>query len=361
MKTYGLGVGAVVLTALVLGIVCPNLVSAKNDELVAVGLALLVVYFPAMYYLGRGIYRSATATKTTKKRKETNMKKLIGVLLVVVVFAAMSSIGCSKVPAGNVGVKVYLLGQNKGVDSEELNPGRYWIGINEELYLFPTFTQNYVWTQSATEGSPNDESISFQTREGLSVNADVGISYHINPEKVSTVFQKYRKGVAEITDVYLRNMVRDALVQAGSTRAIESVYGEGKAELLGTVEQAVQAQCSPIGIEVEKISFIGDFRLPESVTRAINAKIEATQKAQQRENEVAEAKAAADKVRAEAAGTADALLTTAKAQAEANKILAASITPELVQYESIRKWSGTMPLVTGQSTPFISLPMAGGK
>ena len=43
----------------------------------------------------------------------------------------------------------------------------------------------------------------------------------------------------------------------------------------------------------EWIYTIGDFRLPPRVVEAINAKIEATQLAQQRENEVREAEAEA--------------------------------------------------------------------
>ncbi len=267
--------------------------------------------------------------------------------------------GCSKVPAGSVGVKVFLLGTDKGVDSEELGPGRYWIGLNEELYLFPIFTQNYVWTKNPAEGSSEDESISFQTKEGLSVGADIGISYHIDPTKVSVVFQKYRKGVDEITDIYLRNMVRDALVKAGSIRPIESVYGAGKSDLLAEVENMVREQCGSIGIIIEKISFIGDFRLPPPVTNAINAKIEATQKAQQRQNEVAESKAAADKAREIAKGEADAVLIRAKAQADANRLVAESLTQELVDYESVLRWDGKMPMVTGSGgNPFIKLPLA---
>ncbi|TON43446.1 transposase, partial [Vibrio parahaemolyticus] len=72
------------------------------------------------------------------------------------------------------------LGGDKGVQAEEVGVGRYWVGVNEELYSFPTFSQNYVWTASETEGSENDESISFQTIEGLAVNADVGITYRID-------------------------------------------------------------------------------------------------------------------------------------------------------------------------------------
>ena len=110
----------------------------------------------------------------------------------------------NKVPAGYTGIKVYLLGSNKGVDTEVLGVGRYWIGINEELYLFPTFMQNYTWTR----GGLDDESISFQTADGMVANADIGISYSIDPNKVSEIFQTYRRGVNEITDTFLRNMVR---------------------------------------------------------------------------------------------------------------------------------------------------------
>ena len=131
-----------------------------------------------------------------------NLKKVLALGLAAGALAA-----CSTVPAGHVGVKVYLLGGSKGVDSEELGVGRYWIGMNEELYLFPTFMQNYVWTKEETEGSPTDESLSFQTADGMTANADIGISYSIDPTKVTAIFQKYRRGVDEITDTFLRNMV----------------------------------------------------------------------------------------------------------------------------------------------------------
>ena len=277
-------------------------------------------------------------------------------ILALLLFLVIALTACAKVPAGNVGIKVYLLGKSKGVDSEELGPGRYWIGWNEDLFLFPTFTQNYVWTKDPTEGSKNNESITFQTVEGLSVNADVGISYHIKPKKVNTIFQKYRRGVNEITDVFLRNMVRDAFVDEASTRAIESVYGKGKSDLLAAVEKQVREQVAPLGIVVERIYIVGSLRLPNSVVKAINLKIQAKQIAQQRENEVAEAKANARKQEEKAKGKAKAILAVAEAQAAANRKLAASLTPELVQAKAIEKWDGKLPQLTGGgAVPFINV------
>jgi regulator of protease activity HflC (stomatin/prohibitin superfamily) len=281
------------------------------------------------------------------------MHKLIKLTLIAGMLLSASA--CSKVPAGNVGVKVYLLGTSKGVDTEQLSPGRYWIGINEELFLFPTFTQNYVWTKDITEASPSDESITFQTREGLSVNTDVGVSYSVDPAKASVIFQKYRKGVEEITRVYLRNMVRDAFVTLSSSEPIETVYGVGKAKLVENVLKHVRAQVQDIGIIVEGIYLIGDLRLPPTVITAINAKIEATQKAQQRENEVRQAEAEAKKKVEEAKGQAASILEVANAQAQANKTIAASLTEELVKYKSIEKWDGVLPKFTGGPIPLVQI------
>lgn len=288
-------------------------------------------------------------------------------------FAAMLLVGlasCSKVPAGNVGVKVYLLGTDKGVDSEELGPGRYWIGINEDLFLFPTFTQNYVWTRSSDEGSPNDESISFQTVEGMVVNADVGISYSINPEKVNTIFQKYRKSVDEITDIYLRNMVRDALVKEGSTRRIESVYGSGKSDLMNDVEKMVRSQVDDIGINIERIYWIGELRLPDIVVERLNEKIAATQRAEQRQNEVAQTRAEAEKAIEEAKGIAESRRLNAQAEADAVRMKgeaeASAIrakgealrdNPQLVELIQAERWDGVLPttMVPNGTVPFVNV------
>lgn len=281
-----------------------------------------------------------------------NFKRLGLSLLLVASVAA-----CSYVPAGNVGVKVNLLGGDKGVDTETLGVGRYWLGWNEELYLFPTFMQNYVWTKNVDEGSPNDESISFQTADGMTANADVGISYSIDPNKVTDIFQTYRRGIEEITDTFLRNMVRDALVKAASTKPIEYVYGAGKAELMAAVQADVAAQVAPIGIKIDKIYWIGEIRLPQTVIDSINAKNAATQMAQQRQNEVAQAKAEADKKIEDARGTAESILRVAEAQAKANKVLADSLTTEFVQYEALQKWDGKLPttMVPGQATPLVNI------
>ncbi|OUO52289.1 hypothetical protein B5F76_07635 [Desulfovibrio sp. An276] len=293
--------------------------------------------------------------KTISKR--SNLLVIPLLLLMCYVTSA-----CSRVEAGYVGVKVNLLGGDKGVDSEVLGTGKYWIGWNEELYLFPVFQQTVAWTgEDKSSGA-----FQFQSSEGLSLSADVSMSFIIDPEKVPVLFQTYRKGIEEITDVYLRNIVRDTMVQAASKRTAENLYGAGKNDFLAEVNATVSKKLEPIGIHLDYVAIIGNVWLPENVKQAIDDKVRAGQLAAQRETEVATAKAEADKAVAAAEGEARskraiadanayALLTEAKAQQEANRILAESLTPELIQYNTINKWDGQLPKVTSDSVPMLQI------
>ncbi|MDQ6623797.1 MAG: hypothetical protein M3Y86_10010, partial [Verrucomicrobiota bacterium] len=60
--------------------------------------------------------------------------------------------------------------------------------------------------------------------------------------------------------------------------------------------------------------------------------------------------------KAQAEGEAQAILTQARAQAEANDLLAKSITPALISYEQLRRWDGKLPLFSGSGgTPLIDV------
>jgi len=188
----------------------------------------------------------------------------------------------------------------------------------------------------------------------------VGIAFQVIPDKIPVLFQTYRKGLDEIRDVYLRNIVRDAIVTAASTRPIESVYGAGKTALLREAQKEVVEKVEPLGIKIDQLSWVGELRLPQSVVDSINAKIQATQNASRVENEVASAKAEAAKTVAKAQGDTDSRMLQANAEAKANTIIAQSLTPELVQYKALTQWDGKLPTMMGGNgvIPFINV---GGK
>lgn len=153
-------------------------------------------------------------------------------------------------------------------------------------------------------------------------------------------------------------MVRDSLVKNASNMAVESVYGAGKGRLIDAVQKDVAAQVAAIGIIVEKVYWIGELRLPATVTDSINAKIKMTQQAQQAQNEVAKAEAEAKIKVATATGNAEAMRIESEAQANAIRVKAAAITanPEIVQMTAVEKWDGHLPTTNaGGALPFINV------
>lgn len=283
------------------------------------------------------------------------ISKLLIMLAVGLILASTTTSCFYKVPAGNVGIKFHLLGGDKGVDAEELNPGRYWIGINTELYLFPTFTQNYVWTAGENEGSKNNEEIVFQTSAGLECSADVGITYHLDTARIANIFAMYKRGIDEITDIFLRNMVRDAFVDAASIRDVEQIYGPGKKSFVDTIQNVVYYEVRDIGIIIDKIYLVGNVRVPDGVKLAIDAKVKATQDAQMRENQIRETIAEAQKKIEAARGDSLSYVIRAAGEAEANRVLSRSITTVLIDYNKINNWNGVLPQVTGGGMPIIDM------
>lgn len=271
------------------------------------------------------------------------MKKLLLAAVAAGIFAVTS--GCSKVPAGYVGVIVNLYGTEKGVNLQEVGTGRYWLTPNEELYKFPTFTQTVSWD--------GEQSMTFQTVEGMKVTAGVGLTYHVKAEQVPALFQKYRAGIDEITNKFMRNMINDAFNEKASTLKVESVYGAGKSALLIAVEQRVQEQVESLGIVVERIYYSGDLGLPPQVTQSLNDKIKATQMAEQRKNEVQQSIAEANKERERAAGIADAALIIAEAEAKAITVRAEALrsNKDIIQLNAIEKWDGKLPVYIGGEAP----------
>lgn len=283
-------------------------------------------------------------------QKNKTMRKNAFTIIGLMLLAGFCS-SCSKVPAGNVGVKFYLLGKDKGVDYETLKPGRYWIGVNEELFLFPTQRQNKIWSYNEED----NQGFEFQSKEGMKLMANVGIEYQILDENVTTIFEMYKKGCDEITNIVLRNAIRDAFNMASSTRTAEQMYGEGKIEFMNEVKKLATAKAAEKYITLNDVYLLGNIVVPESVTTALNNKIKAMQEAEQRENEIRGAEAQAKKDIAIAEGEAQSLLTKARAEAEANRIIANSLTPTLVEYEKIKKWNGETPKVTGNGGSIINL------
>lgn len=281
------------------------------------------------------------------------MKSIKRVLFAAAIaLGAIGLTGCERatVPAGMVGVKVDLYGDEKGVQQQEVGVGKYWLTWNEEIYQFPTFNQLNTY----------DQPFNFQTKDSMKVSAKVGVEYYVDRAKVTTVFQTYRKGVQEITDVNIRQNISDALIKEAGSMDIGTLAGTGKTILLDNVTKQLKAKLDPIGIVIVKLSWTDDLQYPQQVTDSINAKIEATQKTLLRENEIAQTKAEAQKQIEAARGQAESTILNAKAEADAIALRGEALrkNPEVLQLEAIGKWNGTLPtyMAGAGQTPFITVP-----
>lgn len=275
-------------------------------------------------------------------------------------------IGYTTVRPGYVGIKVPLYG-SKGDKTEYQNVyGRVWYNsFSTDVYTFPTFMQQVVWTHNTEENRGQDQSISFSTSEGKIVNCDVALSYSIKPENVNGVFRDLRMDIDQLTNTYMRSKARDEFVRIGGRMRVNEVLGSGKENLLKEAKEELNSILGPKGFVIDAISIVGEMRVDDTVKQAISKTIEAQLKAVEAENKVkqseaearqaeAVAKGLADAAIQEAEGKAKAILAVAKAQAEANEMVKKSISQEIMIMEAIKTWNGQLPtVVSGQGEKFM--------
>jgi regulator of protease activity HflC (stomatin/prohibitin superfamily) len=256
--------------------------------------------------------------------------------------------GCSKVPAGYTGVIVNLMGSDKGVAPTETSVGYKWLTWNEELFLFPTFNQNI-----------NIGVVTFQDKDGMKISTPIGMTLRAKPGSAPLLFQTYRKSMDEIVQVNVPQVIRTAFNNTASKLTAEEIYGPNKERFLKDVEARVRDHFDGKGIVVESLYLNGEIGLPEKVVAALNLKIEATQKTAQRQNEVAQVIAEADKAREEAKGLKDAAVLRAQGEAESLNIRGEALrkNPGVVELNAIEKWDGKLPvyMTSGTATPFIGV------
>lgn len=283
----------------------------------------------------------------------TNKLINVGVALGLLFMAS-----CGYVPPGYVGIKVNLFGSDRGVQDTTIVTGRvYYNPYTTAIYEFPTFMNYKIWTSNKNEGSPNDDSITFVSKDRVQVNVDVSVAYQFEAAKVPELFVTFRQDPETIANTYIRSRVRDAFVKTGGEMDALDIVGGGIPKLTADVTKLVNDEMGPMGIHFDYVSIVGHPRIPAQIQDAINQAIESTQRAQQAQNQVAVVKAEADQRVAKADGEASAILVVANANAKANQVLAQSVTPELLQLKAIEKWDGHVSQYSSSSAaiPFLSV------
>lgn len=273
---------------------------------------------------------------------------------------AVVAVGCTRVDPGYEGIKVNMLGGDRGT-AYPIVTGRVWYNpYTTDIYQFPTFLQRVIWTAQEGEGNAeNDESFTFRSKEGYAFNVDVGFGFAFKPGTTPKVFVKYRREAPQITDGPFRDVVREAFVQVGSQMEGLSILGAGMTTLNQRVTELVRKQLAEL-VNVEYVNVVGKPRVDARVDAAINSVIQATQQANEAQERVRMREAEARQAVAAATGQAEAMRIGAQAKADAIRIEAEALRQygaQVIEMRAIEKWNGVMPMVTGgNSTPFITVP-----
>ena len=253
---------------------------------------------------------------------------------------------CGQVAPGHVGIKVEQYGSNSGVSDQPLGVGTYFTPVGTTIYEYPIFSNTYTFTQSTNEGKAVNEEFSFQDKNGLSLSSDVAVTYSINPQLAPKLFSKYRTDTTGLIDGPIRNAIRNALSNRAAAMSVDEIYGPRKQELLAQVQSDVTAYFSPYGLNIEKLFWAGNIRVPEVVQTQINNKLANEQEALAAMAKVKTVEAEASQKVAAAEGESKSIQITGDAL-RAN--------PQVLQLKSIEKWNGQLPQVTSGATPFVNL------
>ena len=292
-------------------------------------------------------------------------------LLGVLALGGMSIASCGVIPGtsiatvepGYAGLKIQLYGGDKGITNATLVTGRVWYNrYTEDVVIFPTFINTYPFTQAATEGSPEDESVVFSVG-GSPVSADVGVSFGFTTAqkegtsytKLHQFYETYRKRPEEFRANELRNGLRNCFGKVAEVLELTpSMIPTSQQRLVEAVSGCVQEKFPDI--VVQDVSLLSPLRLPPQIQQSIDEQFAAQQAAQTAESNRRKVEAEAAANVAQAKGEAQVTIEQAKAEAESNRLRSQSITPALLELERLRVERSRVEKWNGQQAPTIQTP-----
>jgi regulator of protease activity HflC (stomatin/prohibitin superfamily) len=247
---------------------------------------------------------------------------LIGAVLIIVsiVFFVMSIIVI--VEPGNVGVVTTLGSLDKG----QLNAGLHILNPLSAVTLFSVRTVSDTQTEAVL------------TSDGLTVTQDLTVLFRVNADNISALYLSTGPNYQEnVLDPVIRSVVRDVT----SRYSVQGVYNDTtRTSVAEEIKRGISPEFTKRGVIVESV-IMRKPQLPSEVETAIKNKITAEQMIQQKDYEVQTAMKNAEIKRQDAYGIAD-----------ANKIIANSLSPRYLQWEWLQK-------VTDKDTFYVSTGQEG--
>ena len=227
------------------------------------------------------------------------------------------------------------------VEKDSINPGlAFNMMIGTDLYTMRTANKvaNFTGIEDKEDlpSELNTNSITVLTEQQLPIPLDVSVMYNLLPKMAPTMLANV--GPDGVWDNMLivkeaRSSVRDAIGQT----SLEKLNGQ-RDQYEKQIQLLMSSKLAPYGVVVSNVS-IRNIGIPNAIKDAVLAKETAKQNAEKAKYQVEQA-------------TQEAQIEIAKAKglADANNILANSLTQQLVSYKQLEiqkiqaeKWNGAMP------------------
>lgn len=284
------------------------------------------------------------------KNGNFSMGKAIGTIAVLVALIIVLASSVIVIPAGHTGVKVTL-----GRVSENV--------LQEGLHFKIPFVQTVVKVDNRiVKLEVETEAFS---RDLQTITTIVAVNYRISKDMSYSIYKEVGNNFEDVLITPAVNEVLKAVTAQYTASELVSSRSEVSVMLNDLLREKLEAR----GIYIEDLNII-NWEFSEEYIAAIEAKQVAEQnlirtQTEQEERiviaeaaaqmQIIEANAAAEAAIIAANAAAEVELIAANAQAEANEIVAASLTPEVLDYLALQIWNGQLPQVTGGATPFVSI------
>jgi regulator of protease activity HflC (stomatin/prohibitin superfamily) len=217
-----------------------------------------------------------------------------------------------------------------------VSPGVLDPGLHVKMPIAQTVIKINVQVQKS-EAQESAASLDLQD-----VQTTVATNWHILPADAEWVYQNVGN-----EDALVMKIINPAI-----SNAVKAVSAQSNAEDLivhrdtvrSKIEDAITVELKKYRIVVDSVNIV-DFHFGHEFSQAIEQKQVAQQHAQQAEYELQKAKVLAQQK-----------IVEAQAQSEAQKLLQATITPDIIRQQAVAKWNGVLPQVVGSNGV---LPMVG--
>jgi regulator of protease activity HflC (stomatin/prohibitin superfamily) len=267
--------------------------------------------------------------------------RTIGIIVVLVIILIIGWSTFVIVPAGHRGVVLWWGSVEKRIMGEGLN---FIVPVAERVIKVDVKVQPHPFRQ-----------IDASSKEYQNVKMTGMMNFHIDPAYVNDLYQKVGLDFADkVIDPAFNDFVKEVV----PTYPIGEILPK-REEIRKRAMTKLGENLSRYHIIVDDIYF-ADIRFSTGYEGAIEAKQVAQQQVETQRQVLAQREIEAQQKVATAKGEAESILVVAQGQAKANEALSRSITPILVQYKGIEKWTGILPQVSGGAVPFVNLGKMGG-